>query len=158
LHGTARPGHGQFSLTCSHDLAEATLIHIHRAPAGANGPIVFDFGDPASPVTATWTGMTPADVADLLAGNLYINIHTAGRPEGQIRGQILPRTVDTVPFAANAGQVVPPGSSSATADCLADLSDDATALAVQCTHDVPLPTAAHVHEAPAGQNGPVVFT
>ena len=145
---------GEFSLTCVHDVVGATVMHIHRGAAGATGPIVFDLGDPASPVTATWTGMTPADVADLLAGDLYVNIHTAGRPDGEIRGQILERTVDLVAFSADGSQVVPPNASGATASCTADLSNDATALAIACTHDVPSPQAAHVHEAPVAPERP----
>lgn len=147
-----------FSLTCVHNVIGATVLHIHRAPAGANGDIAFDLGDPASPVTATWTGMTPADIADLLAGNFYLNIHSAGRPSGEIRGQILPRTVDMVAFTADGAQVVPPNGTSASASCTADLNDAATSLAIQCTHDVASPESAHVHEAPAGSNGPAVFT
>lgn len=147
-----------FSLTCVHNVVGATVMHIHRAPAGANGDIVFDLGDPASPVTATWTGMTPADIADLLAGNFYLNIHTAGRPSGEIRGQILARTVDLVAFTAGGAQVVPPNGTAASATCTADLDGPATSLAIQCTHDVASPDSAHVHEAPAGSNGPVVFT
>jgi uncharacterized repeat protein (TIGR01451 family) len=152
-----QPG-ATFSLTCVHDVADATITHIHRAPAGANGGIAFDLGDPSSPITATWTSMTDADIADLLAGNLYVNIHTAGRPAGEIRGQIVPRTVDTVAFDANGSEVVPPNGSSATASCTANLNDAATSIAIQCTHDVPSPVSAHVHEAPAGTNGPEVFT
>ena len=156
--GTLDQGAATFSLTCVHNVVGATVMHIHRAPAGANGEIAFDLGDPASPVTATWTGMTPADISQLLAGDLYLNIHTAGRPSGEIRGQILTRTVDMVAFTANGAQVVPPGETTATASCTADLNDAATSLAIQCTHDVSSPDAAHVHEAPAGETGPVVFT
>ena len=156
--GELDPLAGEFALTCSHGVVGATVMHIHRAPAGANGPAVFDLGDPASPVQATWTGMTPADVADLQSGDLYLNIHTAGRPGGEIRGQILPRTVDTVAFTADGSQNVPPTSTAASATCIADLNDPATELFVQCSHDVPSPADAHVHRAPAGQNGPVVFT
>ncbi|HKO56268.1 MAG TPA: CHRD domain-containing protein [Thermoanaerobaculia bacterium] len=153
-----QPG-ASFSVTCVHDVVNATVMHIHRGAPGVNGPILFDLGDPAvSPVVATWTGMTPADIADLLAGNLYINIHTAGRPSGEIRGQILSRTVDMVTFTANGAQVVPPNGSSATASCTADLDAPATSLAINCTHNVAGATAAHVHEAPFGANGPVVFT
>ena len=157
-HGVLDQLAGEFDLTCVHDVADATIMHIHRAPAGAIGPIVFDLGDPASPVQATWTGMTAGDIDDLLDGDLYVNIHTAGRPDGEIRGQILPRTVDTVPFAADGAQMVPPSASPSTASCSADLDGPATSLLVQCTHDVPSPDSAHVHQAPAGQNGPVVFT
>jgi len=147
-----------FTLTCVHDVVGATVMHIHQGAAGVNGPILFDLGDPASPITATWTGMTPAEISDLLAGNLYINIHTSGRPAGEIRGQILSRTVDLVNFTANGAQYVPPNSTSATATCTADLDGPATSLAISCTHDVPSPIAAHIHEAPVLQNGPVVFT
>lgn len=156
--------HGDFDgtdtldITCVHDVTGATLMHVHRGAAGVNGPAVFDLGAPASPVTATWSGMTPADVADLLAGDLYVNVHTGGRPDGEIRGQILERTVDTVPFSMDGDQEVPPNGSAATGSCTADLSPDATALQIDCTHDVASPTEAHLHQAPAGEEGPVVHT
>lgn len=156
--GTLDQAARTFAITCVHDVALATVMHIHRAPAGENGPVVFDLGNPASPVSATWTGMTSSDIADLLAGNLYVNVHTAGRPAGEIRGQIRPRTVDTVPFTANGSEVVPPNDSGATASCVADLNDAATALAVSCTHNLASPSAAHIHQAPFGQNGPILFT
>jgi len=147
-----------FSLTCVHDIPDATVMHIHRGASGVNGTIAHDLGSPTSPVVNTWTGMTPADIADLLAGNLYVNIHTAGRPAGVMRGQIVPRSIDNVAFTANGAQFVPPDSATETASCTADLSNDATQLAIQCTHNVASPSSAHVNEAPFGENGPVVFT
>ncbi|MFP5245124.1 MAG: CHRD domain-containing protein, partial [Thermoanaerobaculia bacterium] len=147
-----------FSITCVHNVPEATLMHIHRGLPGDTGPAIFDFGDPSSPVTATWTGMTSDDIGDLLAGRLYVNIHTAGRPNGEIRGQILPRTVDLVPFTADGAQVVPPNATASTANCTADLNDAATAMAVQCTHTVAGAESAHIHYAPFGTNGPIIFT
>ena len=147
----------EFMLTCSHNVASATLIHIHRAPAGANGPIAFDLGSPLSPVQATWTGMTAGDIADLLGAGLYINVHSGGRPDGEVRGQILTRTVDNFSFPLEGSQQVPPDVSAATGNCTADLSDDATMLAVDCTHSVTIPTGAHLHNAPVGVNGPIVF-
>ncbi|HYH08356.1 MAG TPA: CHRD domain-containing protein [Thermoanaerobaculia bacterium] len=151
-------GASTFTLVCEHDVDLPTVMHIHRGAAGENGSIAFDLGEPTSPVIATWSGMTPADVADLFAGNLYLNIHTAGRPAGMIRGQIVPRTVDTIAFPLDATQVVPPGTSNATGNCTADLSNDATQLAIQCTHNLPSPEAAHVHDALRGENGPLVHT
>jgi hypothetical protein len=148
---------GTFALTCVHDVVGATVMHIHQAGPGANGPILFDLGDPASPVTATWTGMTGADITDVLDGNLYINIHTSGRPTGEIRGQIV-HGVDNFSFTANGAQYVPPNSTTATANCTSDLNDAATSLAVSCTHDVPSPVSAHIHQAPVLINGPIVFT
>lgn len=147
-----------FTLVCTHDVDLPTVMHIHRGAVGENGAIAFDMGEPASPVIATWANMTPADVADLFDGNLYLNIHTAGRPAGVVRGQIVPRSVDAVAFPMDATQVVPPGTSSATGNCTADLSGDATSLAIQCTHNLPSPESAHVHDAPRGENGPIVHT
>ena len=151
-------GASELSLVCTHDVSLPTLMHIHRGAAGVNGDVVFDLGEPTSPVIATWSGMTPGEVADLFAGNFYLNIHTSGRPLGAIRGQILLRTVDTVTFAMDSTQTVPPSASPYTGNCTADLDTPATGLAVSCTHDLPTPDQAHVHRAPRGANGPLVFT
>jgi hypothetical protein len=154
-HGVLDQGAATFSVTCVHDVTGSTAAHIHRAPAGVNGPIVFNLGDPASPIAATWSGMSPADVADLLAGNLYVNVHSAALPAGEIRGQILPRTVDTVYFTADGAQSIPPSATTATATCTADLDGPATSLGIGCTHDVPSPTAATIHAAPPLATAPL---
>jgi uncharacterized repeat protein (TIGR01451 family) len=146
------------ALTCVHNVANATAMHIHRGAPAVNGPIVFDPGSSTSPLNATWAGMTPTDVADLLAGNLYVDVHSTAFPAGEIRGQILPRTVDTVAFTVDGAQPVPPSGSSATANCTADLANFPDMLAIQCTHDLATPTVAHVHEGQSGSNGPIVFT
>ena len=96
-------------------------------------------------------------MADLAAGNLYLNIHASGRPEGEIRGQILPRTVDRIAFDMSGAQEVPPTDSPETGHCVSDLSDDASSLNVQCTHTVVAPTDIHLHDAPPGIDGPVIF-
>jgi hypothetical protein len=33
--------------------------------------------------------MTPRDVADLMAGFLYVNVHSTDFPDGEVRGQIV---------------------------------------------------------------------
>ncbi len=78
----------QFSITCMHDVA-AVAAHIHRAPAGTNGGVVFPFSDPSSPFSAVWN-LSADNLADLLAGDLYVNVHSAANPGGEIRGQIIP--------------------------------------------------------------------
>lgn len=69
----------------------ATMAHFHGpAMAGANAGVVVPFLNPASPIEGTAT-LTPAQVADLMAGKWYANIHTAANPGGEIRGQLLPK-------------------------------------------------------------------
>lgn len=88
--------------------------HIHRAPAGVNGPVIFGFfGAPfndnnpndvvvtplANGVGGRFTGKwdlpegnnttLTAELPNLLAGSTYLNFHTVRFPGGEIRGQIL---------------------------------------------------------------------
>ncbi len=70
----------------------ATAGHFHGpAPVGDNAGIVLPFKGPvASPLEGQAT-LSEAQVADLLAGKWYANIHTAANPKGEIRGQLILR-------------------------------------------------------------------
>lgn len=70
----------------------ATAGHFHApAPVGANAGVALPFTGPiTSPMTGQAT-LTPAQVADLMAGKWYANIHTAKFPGGEIRGQMTAR-------------------------------------------------------------------
>lgn len=66
----------------------ATAAHFHGpADAGANAPVVMPFPSTASPIKGTMT-LTDAQMADLMAGKWYANVHTAANPGGEIRGQM----------------------------------------------------------------------
>jgi hypothetical protein len=83
--------------------------HIHAAPAGVNGGVVFGFISPnsdlngdlvvnaaAGTIFSAWDLVPPegngttlaAQLPNLLSGGLYINVHTPVFPGGEIRGQI----------------------------------------------------------------------
>ncbi len=69
---------------------DAVAAHIHGpAAAGANAGVVINFGMAPfkSPITGKATA-TDAQIADILAGRTYVNIHTAANKGGEIRGQI----------------------------------------------------------------------
>jgi hypothetical protein len=67
----------------------ATAAHFHGpAEAGKNAGVAVPIPNQAtSPVTGSAT-LTDAQAADLQAGKYYVNIHTAGNPGGEIRGQV----------------------------------------------------------------------
>jgi hypothetical protein len=69
----------------------ATAAHFHTGEAGKNGGIavpIFAGAAAKSPFEGSAT-LTDAQATDLMAGKLYVNIHTAANKAGEIRGQVL---------------------------------------------------------------------
>ncbi len=66
--------------------APETGAHFHNAAPGQNGPAVFTL-PPGSPKNGVWE--IPSEmVEELLAGRIYVNIHTELYPGGEIRGDL----------------------------------------------------------------------
>lgn len=66
----------------------ATMAHFHGpAEAGKNAPVAVPFKDAASGAEGSAT-LTDAQAADLMAGKMYINVHTEANKGGEIRGQV----------------------------------------------------------------------
>jgi len=77
-----------YSVTFTGLTGPAIGAHIHGpAEAGKNAGIVVPFNFVASPIKGTAT-LTDAQMADLMAGRWYVNIHTAAHPGGELRGQL----------------------------------------------------------------------
>ena len=94
-------------------------------------------------------------MAELLADNLYINIHTADYGSGEIRGQVV-SGADGLTTTLDRSQRVPPIPVSGGTGTFT-LSADRTSLAYDIrVVGVPNVTAAHFHNAAAGSNGGVV--
>ena len=70
---------------------DATMAHIHMAAPGANGPVIVPFKKEGD----AWVANAGAKLSDeqyaaYKAGNLYVNVHSAAHPGGEIRAQIKP--------------------------------------------------------------------
>lgn len=146
------------------DITDITASHIHRGAPGTDGGVVvalytgagsFDVFNPISGTVALAT----TALFDLLQGNHYINVHTASHPGGEIRGQIEPYTPMLqyqVPLSGT--QEVPPVAGNASGGAFFQLDPTVGTLsyAISVTNIVSA-TAAHIHLAPVGENGGVVF-
>jgi hypothetical protein len=89
-----------FDITFSGLTGPATVLHFHDAPLGVFGPIVRNFSlaglGTSGEVTGAWSStdaqpLSPALVNELLAGNIYVDIHSTafpGEPQPEIRGQL----------------------------------------------------------------------
>jgi len=79
----------KWTVTYSGLSGNATAAHIHGpAAVGSNAPPIIPFASAASPINGSVT-LNDAQVASLMAGMLYVNVHTAAHPPGEIRGQIV---------------------------------------------------------------------
>lgn len=92
------------------NLVDTLQSHIHVGPSGANGPVVaflYPSAPPAQLIPGRFSGVlaegeiTASDLrgpligqsldallAEMAAGNAYVNVHTVANPGGEIRGQI----------------------------------------------------------------------
>jgi hypothetical protein len=135
--------------------AAVTMAHFHRAPGGANGPVEQPI-DAIGPVMTGVFDLGDAREADIERGLWYFNVHTAANPKGELRGQLL-RPGETLYTAALAGgNEVPASPSQGSATLAVILNAARTEIRADGTVTGVVPTAAHIHEGPAGVNGPVV--
>jgi len=100
---------GEATLTLSDDETEVTLdisasgftvpvtmMHLHGGALGENGSVILDLTDSlvdlgGGMVGATGSVAISADVISALRdGTVYLNMHTADNPAGEIRGQFGP--------------------------------------------------------------------
>jgi len=78
-----------FTITVVHSIAAPTAGHIHKGAVGTNGAVVFGFTTLASPISYMSAALTAEQEADLNAGLLYVNLHSAAYTGGEIRGNLV---------------------------------------------------------------------
>ena len=169
----AVPAQGLATITVSEDLKAMTIhgvfsgltgpavaAHFHVGRPGVNGPVVLALNDllvqgnrlvGTKPLSATL-------LRQILAGQIYLNVHTAAFPGGEIRGQVHAEADTYIAVKANGQHEVPPVTTSAVGVGTVEytLGDDAVRVHMTTTGLSGPIAAAHIHQAPEGVNGPVV--
>src|SRR6267378_656178 len=138
-----------------------SAAHIHTGARGVNGPpnvvSLTIASDNATATIPAGTKLTPTQYADLLAGNLYFNVHTVANGGGEIRGQLDIQGGVTAALAdLNAAQETNSSTSTATGKgtIVFDSAIPHEILIVYVTHDVANTTNAHIHTGAPGVSGP----
>jgi hypothetical protein len=157
-----RAGQGQlcYRIAASNLSGPAVAAHIHKAAAGASGPVVIPLATPGSDgKSGGCVAVARTLVAQVLAApaSYYVNVHTAEFPAGAVRGQL------TGTSAAMAGTTITldlKGTSepNATGSAVLRFRKDGGQVCYRLhAANITLPAlAAHIHKGAAGTNGPVV--
>lgn len=78
------------SYTINYNGIMPTAWHIHKGAVGVNGGVIFPLGTTFNTAfSSTTAALTAEQETDLMAGNYYVNIHSASKPGGEIRGQLI---------------------------------------------------------------------
>jgi hypothetical protein len=80
---------GSVSGSVSSTGVAGTAAHIHEGAAGTNGAVIVPLAkDGDTYKVPAGAKLTEAQMASFKAGNLYVNVHSAANPGGEIRGQL----------------------------------------------------------------------
>lgn len=66
----------------------ATAAHFHVGDVGKNGGVAIPIAPNASPFEGSAT-LSDTQASELMAGRIYVNIHTEANKAGEIRGQVV---------------------------------------------------------------------
>ncbi len=134
-----------------------TVSHIHTAFAGIDGSVAIELvADTATTGRFDVPGGTTLNtqqLADLNAGKLYINVHSADFPAGHVRAQIIPTGIQVLSVELSGAEEVPPTTTSGSGTGYVTVNN--TTGAIEATlklHNISDATAAHIHDAVAGRN------
>ncbi len=135
--------------------------HIHSGFAGSNGPIfvplVQNPDNPNQLDIPPDTRLSEADLAILLAGGMYVNVHTTNFPAGEIRGQITPEWITVLSTELSGDVEVPPVATAGHGIGWVTIDTDSGELVANVrVANLTTADAAHIHQAFAGLNGEVI--
>lgn len=167
LYGSASTGTATFSLdalgstleyTVTHTVAAPTAAHLHLGIAGESGEVLLPLAVAPGVLSGTLR-LTPEQASHIAQGRVYVDIHSAEHPDGEIRGQVvLPGEI--VYVARLTADQVSESTASSAAGIGAFLVDGTTnrmRFELRAGGMAGAPTRALVGMGPAGVEGPMVL-
>jgi hypothetical protein len=130
-----------------------TASHIHIGAIGVTAGVAIPFTGGPTNWTMPSTVLTEAQVASLVAGNFYANVHSVANPGGEIRGQLY---LPAKPANLSGAQETPPNTSTATGTGTLVINPFTMGVAGRIETTGITAVAAHAHTGVIGVAGPVV--
>jgi len=167
VYGSEATGTATFSLDApgstleyevTHTVAAPTGAHLHLGIAGEGGEVMLPLAVAPGVLSGTLR-LTPEQAGHVARGRVYVDIHSARHPDGEVRGQVV-RPGEIVYVARlTADQVSAPTASSGEGigAFLVDGTTGRMRFELRARGMVGAPTRALVGMGPAGVEGPVVL-
>ncbi len=143
-------------------------IHLHDGMAGQNGPVLISlrpqlFNDSLagsfSPMENAFS-LSAEESMKLMNRGIYLNIHSANIPSGELRGQMLPESQIVFNAQLLSSQAVPNARSLGRGGLKLELNNDQLTVSGSYANlseavDTSIVGGFHIHAGAAGQTGPV---
>lgn len=145
--------------------------HIHLGAPGSNGGVVFVLNTTLAADSLSGVfeadnntfSLTDEQVAQFLAGQYYVNIHSMGHPGGELRGQLTSVAQTNYRAHLSGSNEWPVVTTSASGQVNLSVAPDSSLVVSGTFRNLSSPVAtqigggAHLHLGLAGENGPVTI-
>lgn len=138
-----------------------TGAHFHNGSFANAGPVVISLNSSiiGNRIQGSVSGtiLTTGLINKFLKGEMYVNLHTAANPNGEIRGQVYRTAREGLTFSMDGDHEVPPVTTTATGSGIVSIDRDNDNIHFMVVADGIAITGAHFHTGMTGEEGPVIF-